>query len=190
MSTIVGNVVLDAAVSHPEIPAHEIASALSIVAGGIICFIGLIRCGWIVDLIPLVSICAFMTGSALNIAVGQVPTLLGTSKLFNTRAATYKVFIDCFRHLPDTTLDASVGITALFFLYAVRSACNYAARKYPARAKLIFFSSTLRTVFTILLYTLVSWLVNRNHRSDPRLSILGSVPRGMNRSLKSNMAIY
>ena len=177
MSTLVGQILAKAAKTHPHVQGHVIASALAVIAGCIIVFIGLIRCGWIVDLIPLVSISAFMTGSALNIAVGQVPTLMGITG-FNTRDATYLVVIHTLQGLPRTTLDAAIGLTALTMLYIIRSACKFAAKKFPRRQKLIFFVATLRTVFVILLYTLISWLVNRHHRKKPLFKILGTVPRG------------
>jgi sodium-independent sulfate anion transporter 11 len=173
----VGQILVKAKVSHPTVPSSEIACALAVIAGCIIIFIGLIRCGWIVDLIPLVSISAFMTGSALNIAVGQVPTLMGISG-FDTRAATYLVTINSLKGLPRTTLDAALGLTALLLLYVIRSACKYAARRFPKHQKLFFFLATLRTVFVILLYTLVSWLVNRHHPKPAPFKILGTVPRG------------
>jgi sodium-independent sulfate anion transporter 11 len=52
MSTLVGNLLVKAAKTNPKIQGHVIASALAVIAGGIICFIGLIRCGWIVDPFP------------------------------------------------------------------------------------------------------------------------------------------
>jgi len=182
MSTVTGNVVDQVRVSHPDIPGHVVASALAIIAGTIVCFIGLIRCGWIVDFISLATISAFMTGSALNIAVGQVPSLMGITG-FSNRESTYKVVINILKHLGRTKLDAAMGLTALFVLYAIRSACNFAARRIPSRAKTFFFLSTLRTVFVILLYTMISWLANRHHRSKPVFSILGKVPRGTWRRL-------
>jgi sodium-independent sulfate anion transporter 11 len=177
MSTLVGQIVTKAAVTHPDVPGHVIASCLAVIAGCIIIFIGLIRAGWIVDLIPLVSISAFMTGSAINIAVGQVPTLMGITG-FDTRASTYKVVINILKHLGRTKLDAAMGLTALFLLYAIKYGCQSAARKWPPRQKLFFFLATLRTAFVILLYTMISWLVNRHHRKKPLFKILSTVPRG------------
>lgn len=177
MSTLVGNIVLRAHETNPDIPGHVVASALAIVAGGIICLIGLARCGWIVDFISLTAISAFMTGSAINIAVGQVPNLMGI-KGFDTRASTYKVVINTLKHLGNTKLDAALGLTALFLLYTHRYLCRYFARRMPTRQKTFFFISTLRTAFVILLYTLISWLANRNHRKNPKFSILSTVPRG------------
>lgn len=177
MSTLVGQIVTKAAVTHPDVPGHVIASCLAVIAGCIIIFIGLIRAGWIVDLIPLVSISAFMTGSAINIAVGQVPTLMGITG-FDTRASTYKVVINILKHLGRSKLDAAMGLTALFLLYAIKYTCQFAARKWPHRQKLFFFLATLRTAFVILLYTMISWLVNRHHRKKPLFKILSTVPRG------------
>ncbi|CAL3962184.1 unnamed protein product [Diplocarpon coronariae] len=178
MSTLVGKIVKHANQTDPDIEGHVIASALAVICGAIIVFIGLVRCGWIVDLIPLVSISAFMTGSAINIAAGQFPTVMGYSAKFNTKAETYKVIINSFKHLPDTTLDAAMGLTALLLLYAIRSGCSLAAKKWPRQQRKFFFIATLRTAFVILLYTMVSWLVNRHHRKKPLFKILKNVPRG------------
>ena len=179
MSTVTGNIVNKVAASNPDIPGHVVASALAVIAGAIICFIGLVRCGWIVDFISLAAISAYMTGSALNIAVAQVPALMGMTS-FSNRDATYKVVINILKHLGETKIDAAMGLTALAMLYIIRSATKFGARKMPDRAKLFFFISTLRTAFVILLYTLISWLVNRHHRKtkDHVFRILGKVPRG------------
>src|SRR5262249_11302820 len=115
MSTVTGGIVADMKVALPQYAPNVIASALSVIAGSIVLAIGLIRCGWIVDLIPLVALSAFMTGSALNIAVGQVPTMMGITG-FNTRDATYMVIINTLKGLPNTKIDAAMGLSALLML--------------------------------------------------------------------------
>ncbi|KAH0544472.1 hypothetical protein FGG08_001369 [Glutinoglossum americanum] len=180
MSTLVGNIIGRVnANRHPPIPPPVIASALAVVCGAIVFFIGLIRCGWIVEFIPLSAISAFMTGSAINIAVGQVPALMGITG-FNSREATYKVVINILKHLGRSKLDAAMGLTALAMLYLIRSFCRYMSKRQPAKHKMWFFISTLRTAFVILLYTFISWLVNRNIKtaSKAKFKILGKVPRG------------
>ena len=180
MSTIVGNIIIRVQAKHKEIPAEQIARALSVIVGSILLFLGLTRLGWIVEFIPLVAITAFMTGAAINIAVGQVPALLGIAGI-NTRAETYKVVINTLKALPTTKLDAAMGLTALFLLYFIRWFCNFMSRKQVNRKKFWFFMSTLRMAFVILLYTLISWLVNRHVKtaSKAKFKILGTVPRGM-----------
>jgi len=179
MSQVTGGVVADLAETLPDVPGHVIASALSILAGSIVLFIGLIRCGWILDLISLTALSAFMTGSAINIAVGQTPTMMGITG-FSTRHAPYLVFIHTLQGLPRTTLDAAMGLSALAMLYGIRSVCTLIAKRWPRHQRLAFFLSTLRTVFVILLYTMISWLANKDlPRGTSRFKILLDVPRGI-----------
>lgn len=151
---------------------------MSVICGGIVCFMGLIRIGFIVDFIPLPAISAFMTGSAINICSGQVKDLLGEKADFSTRGPTYLTIINTLKHLPSSSIDAAMGVTALAMLYIIRTACNYGAKKQPHRAKVWFFASTLRTVFVILFYTMISAAVNLHRRDDPMFKLLGTVPRG------------
>ncbi|KAF2736309.1 sulfate permease 2 [Polyplosphaeria fusca] len=197
MSTIVGNIVIKVQDEHPDLGAPEIASALSVIAGAVLLFIGLIRAGWIVEFIPLVAITSFMTGAAFSIGCGQVPALMGITGV-NTRGPTYLVIIDTLKGLPKTKLDAAMGLTALTMLYAIRIICNVMSKKQPHRKKMWFFISTLRMAFVILLYILISWLANRHVKDakKAKFKILGKVPRGfqhagapkMNKELLSAIA--
>ncbi|KAI5861835.1 putative sulfate permease [Durotheca rogersii] len=179
VSTVTGNVVANAVERLPQYTDTPwvIASALALVSGAVVLFIGLIRCGWIVELIPLVSLAAFMTGSAINIAAGQVPTMMGITG-FSTRDSTYLVIINTLKNLDKSDLNAAMGLTALVMLYLIRFSCSGAAKKFPNHHKLFFFLSTLRAVFVILLYTMISWLVNMNRRKNPAFAILKDVPGG------------
>ncbi|KAH0439693.1 sulfate permease ii [Colletotrichum camelliae] len=180
MSQLVGNIVLRVQDTHPQYEAPQIAQALAIISGAVLLGIGLVRLGWIVEFIPLVAITSFMTGAAISIAAGQVPALLGITGV-NTRGATYMVIIDTLKALPRAKLDAAMGLTALFLLYAIRFVCNTMSDRQPHRKKFWFFMSTLRMAFVILLYVLISWLVNRNVNWDAKkakFKILGKVPSG------------
>ncbi|KAJ5956228.1 hypothetical protein N7501_010507 [Penicillium viridicatum] len=178
MSTLMGSIIIKVQAVHPEIPPPVLASALAIICGAIVLFLGLLRLGFIVDFIPLPAISAFMTGSAINVCAGQVKTVLGEKAHFSTRGATYKIIIDTLKHLPSARMDAAMGLTALAMLYGIRSACNHGTRKKPHQAKLFFFLSTLRTVFVVLFYTMISAAVNLHRRNHPAFKLLGNVPRG------------
>jgi len=122
-----------------------------------------------------------MTGSAINIAAGQVPSLMGYSNKLNTRASTYKVIINTLKHLPDTRLDAAYGLSGLVFLYGVR----YTLRKVEQKARnpiikrIAFFATTLRTAFVIIFLTVFSWVHLRGMAvADYDISILKTVPSG------------
>lgn len=179
MSTIVGNVVLRVQVDYPDIPAEQVARGLAVISGSVLLFLGLTRLGFIVEFIPLVAITSFMTGAAISIASGQVPALLGITGI-NTREATYIVIINTLKALPKSKLDSAMGVSALVLLYAIRVFCSYMGKKQPRHSKTWFFISTLRMVFVVLLYTMISWLVNRNisKAADAKFKILGTVPSG------------
>ncbi|OAQ81790.1 sulfate permease [Purpureocillium lilacinum] len=179
LSTVVGSVVeaVQATPAGKDTAAHIIASAFSLVAGAIILGLGLLRCGWIVDLISITCLAAFTTGSSISIIGSQLPALLGIEGV-RTRDPAYKVYINTFKRLPKTQLDAAMGLTALFALYLIRYCLNRAADRYPKHRRVIFIVNTMRNVFVILLYTMISWLVNMNRRSKPAFRILGVVPSG------------
>lgn len=180
MSQLVGNIVLKVQDKHPDIEAPEIARSLAVICGVVVLFIGLTRTGWIVEWISLTAICAFMTGSAITIAAGQVPNLLGIANI-NTRGPAYRVIIDTLKGLPTAKLDSAMGVSALVMLYAIRIVFSYLSKKQPQRKKLWFFLSTLRIAFVLLLYVLISWLVNRHvngNAKKAKFKILGTVPSG------------
>ncbi|KAJ4855532.1 sulfate permease family domain-containing protein [Trichoderma breve] len=174
LSTVVGTVVADVG---GDLPPNIVATAFAVIAGSIVLGIGLLRLGWIVDLISITSLSAFMTGSAITIGASQLPSLFGITG-FSNRDPAYKVIINTLKHLPDTKLDAAIGLTALFFLYLIRYTLTRAAERWPANKRIIFFLNTMRTVFVILLYTMVSWLINKDRKSHPAVRVLGNVPKG------------
>ncbi|KAJ5200603.1 hypothetical protein N7491_008591 [Penicillium cf. griseofulvum] len=173
-----GSIIIRVQAVHPDIPPPVLASALAIICGAIVLFLGLLRLGFIVDVIPLPAIAAFMSGSASNVCAGQVKTVIFEKAHFSTRGATYKIIIDTLKHLPSARMDAAMGLTALAMLYGIRSACSYGTRKKPYKAKLFFFLSTLRTAFVVPFYAMISAAVNFYRRNHPAFKLLGNVPRG------------
>jgi len=160
---------------RPEV----IASALAFLCGIITLGLGLLRIGWVVEFIPAPAVSGFMTGSALTILVGQLPKLFGERNV-NNHDAFYRIVIDFCKKLPDTKIDVAMGIPALVFLYVVRWACTYVARRYPKYARIAFFVSVLRSAIVILVLTVASriWLGHYDSSSDYPISVIGKVPRG------------
>nr|AAA33615.1 sulfate permease II [Neurospora crassa] len=178
MSTIVGNIIANVQKDHPDFDAGDIARTLAFISGAMLLFLGLIRFGFIVEFIPIVAISAFMTGSAISIAAGQVSTLMGIPNI-NSREETYKVIINTLKGLPNTHLDAH-GLDRAIWAVLYPLVLYQMGKRYPRQQRAWFFVSTLRMVFIIILYILVSWLVNR-HVKDPKkahFKILGHVPSG------------
>ncbi|KAI0721519.1 sulfate permease [Cerioporus squamosus] len=180
MSLTVAQIIKHVNEAHPDTWAGpQIATTVAFICGFIVLGIGLLHLGWLVEFIPAPAVSGFMTGSALNIVSGQLPGLLGISG-FDTRAATYKVFINTLKGLPRTKLDAAFGITGLVSLYAIRWICDRLSKRYPSRARFFFFMSVFRNAFVIVVLTIASWLYcrDRGHNGKYPIKILQDVPRG------------
>ncbi|KIJ98420.1 hypothetical protein K443DRAFT_9159 [Laccaria amethystina LaAM-08-1] len=181
MSLTVAQVIKNVQTHHASenFTGPEIATALAFICGFIVLGIGLLRLGWLVEFISAPAVSGFMTGSAINIAAGQVPGLMGITG-FDTRAATYKVIINTLKGLPGTKLDAAWGLTGLVALYAIRYTCLKLERRFPHRARIFFFISVFRNAFVMLILTLAAWLYCRHrsvHGKYP-IKILLTVPSG------------
>jgi sodium-independent sulfate anion transporter 11 len=78
MSLTVSEIIKHVNLTHPnEWPAPQIATTVAFMTGFIVLGIGLLRLGWLVDFISAPAVSGFVTGSAISIASGQVPGLMG-----------------------------------------------------------------------------------------------------------------
>ncbi|KDN38099.1 putative sulfate permease [Tilletiaria anomala UBC 951] len=165
-----------------------IASALAFLCGVITFGIGILRLGWLVEFIPTPAVSGFMTGSAITIAVGQFPKIMGITSVQTNSSPAYKIFLDTLKALPQTTLDAAFGLPALFFLYAVRSFFTWLPGRHPRLARVAFFTMVLRSAFVIIVLTIASrvWLGGYSPKQYP-ISILKTVPRGFQHIGRPNL---
>lgn len=194
MSLETAKVIARVSEKYPDgsIDAAVIASTLALLCGIISLGIGLLRLGFLVELISLNAVAGFMTGSALSIISGQVPSLMGYSENVNTRESTYKVIINSLKHLPSTKLDAVFGLIPMFILYFWKWWCNSMGPKlvdkyYPENSKqyyfwkkFYFYTQACRNAFVIIIFTAISWRITRGKDSADRpIKILGTVPSGL-----------
>lgn len=177
-----------------DITGPIIATTLAFLCGVIALGGGLLRLGFLVELISLNAVSGFMTGSALNIISGQVPSLMGYSSKLNTRQATYKVIIESLKHLPDTKLDAVFGLIPLAILYTWKWWCNNMGPKLAERhygrsrprlnfflQKFYFYAQACRNAIVIIVFTCISWAITRGKTKEQRpIKVLGTVPKGLN----------
>jgi sodium-independent sulfate anion transporter 11 len=78
MSMTTAQIIASVEKAHPnQWSSPQIASVMAFITGFIVLGIGLLRIGWLVEFIPIPAVSGFMTGSAISIAAGQVPGLLG-----------------------------------------------------------------------------------------------------------------
>ncbi|KAF4950456.1 hypothetical protein FSARC_13192 [Fusarium sarcochroum] len=178
-SLLVGEVIAHVHEARPDTyTSVEIAKTLSFMTGLILLAVGLLRLGWLVEVIPYIPVSAFITAASMIIMCTQLPALLGIPGV-NTREEPYKVLITTLRKLGDTRLDAAIGITCLVLLELAKFVFTKLEARQPARKRTWSMLSSLRLTFAMLLYTLVSYLVNRNlPEEESRFKIVGHINQG------------
>ena len=183
-TTAVGSLLVGQVVSHVQHAAPgeytnaQIAHTLSLLAGCVMLFFGLLRLGWVVEFIPYIPISAFVTAASITIMATQVPACVGIPDI-NTRESPYKVIISTLKGLPNAHLDAAIGLTSIALLFAIRDACAYMERRQPARKRVWSFVSSLRLTFVMVLFTLVSFAVhNDGDLSHPKFRVVGQIDAG------------
>lgn len=161
-----------------EYSGGDVARALSLIIGVISALIGLLRLGWVVDFIPYIPISAFTTSASVTIMLTQAPAVLGITTV-STRDAPYLVAVNTLRALGDAKVDAAVGLSCLALLFAVRDGCAAMAARQPRWKRVWDNIASLRQVTAMVLYTLISFLVNRTRREDPRFQLVGKIQSGV-----------
>lgn len=196
---LVGQAVNIATNLDPSITGPEVGVTLALFAGIITATIGIIRLGILVDFIPgmimqvrttennayLLSIyqlgpaiAGYMTGSAITIALSQLPALAGTSTDVNTHDAPFRVLGEFLTSLPQTQLDIAFGLVSLLFLYGIKIACSYLAHRAPERyQKGVFLFNITRNGIIVIVGTVISYLVCRGQPTNP-INVIQNVPAG------------
>ncbi|KAI1495833.1 sulfate permease [Biscogniauxia marginata] len=178
VSLLVGKTGDNVLEKHPELDRAEVVKTHAFLSGCFLLVFGLLRLDWIIEFIPHIAISAFVTGAAITISLSQVPALLGITGV-NSRGPAYQVFIDVCGGLGRTKLDAAVGLTALLLLTFIKCLCEHMNKRRPCGSRIWSTISSLRFTFTILLFTLISFLVNKNASLDQtKFRILGKLPVG------------
>lgn len=162
--------------------APEIATTIALLCGAITLGVGLLKLGFLVELIPLPAVMAFTTSSAFNIIASQLPGLMGYNSKVNNHQSSYKVMINFLKHLPDTKVDAAFGLVGLFILYLWKYLTQIMIKrnsKNPKKALMWTYILNIRTAIVIIFSTLISFLVIRHHKDNSPFSVTGSVKSGL-----------
>ncbi|KAL3958585.1 hypothetical protein ACCO45_006747 [Purpureocillium lilacinum] len=111
------------------------------------------------DIASGISFMGWISAVALVIGLGQVGSLVG----LKTGSGTAQIIRDVLGHLGRIKpLTLAIGFTGLAVLYALEKM----GTTWGKKNKWIKFISTSRAVIVLFVYTLISWLVNRNLDKD------------------------
>ncbi|KAF9873673.1 sulfate permease [Colletotrichum karsti] len=133
----------------------KIATSVSLFVGIYSLVIGLFGLGFLLDYVSFPVLTGFISAAALVILFGQVGSLVGLS---NVPSGVFNVIGNVLRRLPDWDgPTCGVGLGTLIILISLEKV----GKKWGKRHFAIKLVANSRAVIVLVLFTLISYLVNR-----------------------------
>ena len=141
--------------SH-EYDIAAIANAVAFMVGVYSLIIGLLGLGFILDYVSVPVLTGFISATALIIGFGQVGNLVGLSDVPD---GLFNIIGNVLRRLPDWDgPTCGIGISTIAILLFLEQVGKRWGKKHYS----IKYISSSRAVVVLVLFTLISYLVNRN----------------------------
>ena len=150
------------------------AIAMAVLSGLMLLAMGLLRLGFIANFLSHPVISGFISASAVLIAVGQLPALLGISAPGHTLPHIAQGIADGLPDLAPITL--LIGSAALGFLWAARTRLKPALLRLgvaPGTAAVLVRAAP---VLAVALTTVASWAFGLQARG---VAVVGDIPSGL-----------
>jgi sodium-independent sulfate anion transporter 11 len=141
------------------------ASAVALMVGVYALFLGLFKLGFLLDYVSAPILSGFISAASLVIIMGQIPSLLG---LDNVRSGTAPTIHDVFTMLPKVSWQTFlIGISGIILLVALQ----LMGQKLGKRTRILWAIGVGRAAIAVILFTGISFAVNRRHKKDPIFAI-------------------
>ncbi|KAF9774904.1 hypothetical protein IL306_007054 [Fusarium sp. DS 682] len=138
----------------------EIASATAFMMGVYGLILGFLKLGFLLEFISLPVLSGFITAIAITIILNQMDSLLGEANVGDGAATQIH---DIFNELPNANGWAClIGFTGILFLTILEKS----GKRWSKDNKIIWLLSTTRAFLTLVLFTGVSYAVNKNRDPD------------------------
>lgn len=163
MGLLTGEIVTD--LLGEGYPAETIASAVAFWVGIYSLVFGLFRLGFLLDFIPLPVLSGYVSAAAITIVLQQLKGLFGEGKTGDDTAGVIREF---FQLLPATNWRAFlIGISCIAILLVLQLVGQKWGKKYRA----LWYLSIARNALVLILFTLISWGVNKSRHDHPLFGI-------------------
>jgi len=145
---------------RPEVISAAVATMVGVYSFAL----GALKLGWILDFISYPVLNGFISAAAIVIMLGQVDSLFG----LDFDSGTANIIRSFFTQLGDTDpATFGVGFSGIVLLQGLQ----WLGRKWGKKSKIIWFLSISRAAVAILLYTGISYGVNKNRVDNPIFAI-------------------
>ncbi|KAI0802851.1 sulfate permease [Xylaria sp. FL0064] len=139
-----------------EYAPADIAAAVAFMVGIYGLVVGLLGLGFLLDYISIPILTGFISATALTIGFGQVGSLVG---LDDTPSTVFAIIGDVLRQLPKWDGPTSgIGFGTVVILYLLEKM----GKKWGKRHFMIQYISSSRAIIVLIIFTLVSYLVNKD----------------------------
>ncbi|KAK5939479.1 hypothetical protein PMZ80_007856 [Knufia obscura] len=133
----------------------EIASAMACLMGVYGMAIGFLKLGFLLEYVSLPILSGFISAVAITIILNQMDSLLGEN---DVRDGTAHSIHDIFSKLPEANGYAcAVGFTGILFLTIL----EHAGKRWSEKYKVVWLLSITRAFLCLVLFTGVSYAVNK-----------------------------
>lgn len=152
-----------------------LAALLALMSGLILLIAGLLRLGFLAYFLSHPVISGFISGSAILIAVGQLKYLLGVSLPGGSIIATLSGLMHQIPAINTTT--ASIGITALLFLFFARSSLAPLLKSIGVAAQPADLLTKLAPMVVVVAATVI--VAHTGVDQSAQVAVVGAVPAGL-----------
>ncbi|KAK0372433.1 sulfate permease [Colletotrichum limetticola] len=144
--------------------AQDISSAVALMVGIYSLIVGLLKLGFILEYISVPVLSGFLSAAAITILLGQVGSLVGLS---DVPSGTSAIISNVLSRIPEMEpLTIAIGFSGILMLYIL----EFIGKKWGKKSAIIKFACSSRAVILLLIYTTISFLVNKD-RADPLWAI-------------------
>ena len=156
LAAVAGGAVLAAGAEGA--PAAELVAAITLVTGALFLLVAVLRLGWVARFLSRAVVTGFLAGAAVDVVIGELPKLTGTSASGETAWGELASWIRSLGEVSGTTV--LVGIAALAVILGLR----FSAPRVPGALVLVVGGLIATPVFNLEAHG---------------VALVGTVPRGL-----------
>lgn len=143
-----------------EYSPAAIASSVAFMVGIYCLILGLLGLGFLLDYVSVPVLTGFISATALTIGFGQLGSLIGLS---DTPSMVFDIIGDALKRLPQWDgPTCGVGIGSILLLIAIEKT----GKKLGDRHFVFKYVASSRAIIVLFIFTLISYLVNKDRGSD------------------------
>jgi sodium-independent sulfate anion transporter 11 len=163
--------------ARTDFTGPEIASVFCIITALFSILLGVLRLGFLLELVSHPVILGFTTGAAFKIMLSQIPGLLGIPNV-NTNQMAHLIIANIFNNLSDINwVNLTFGLSSLVLILTLNF-ITYKRKRHP----IIQYLSIATIGIRVIIFTIAAYLVKLNY-PDTKLNLVGNVPSGIKLTL-------